>query len=109
MIFLLFALLQMDPAGALLKWMDSIAQSQLDTRDKAIAQIHTREQAMERQKAVKAKLLDLLGGLPTYDGPLNARLAGKIDAGAYTIEKIVFESLPKYFVTANLYVPKARG
>lgn len=106
---LLFALLQMDPAGSLLKWMDSIAQSQLDARDKAIAQIRTREQAIARQKEVKAKLLGLLGGLPTYDGPLNARIAGRIDADGYTIEKVVFESLPKYYVTANLYLPKGRG
>ncbi len=51
----------------------------------------------------------MLGGLPAYDGPLNARTVGRVDAGAYTIERVVFESLPRYFITGNLYVPAGGG
>jgi cephalosporin-C deacetylase-like acetyl esterase len=58
---------------------------------------------------VRAKVLELIGGLPEYNGPLNARVTGNLDLGDYTVEKIVFESLPKYFVTANLYLPKSAG
>lgn len=39
--------------------------------------------------------------------PLNARVTGKAEREAYSIENIVFESRPGFYVTANLYLPKA--
>ena len=38
--------------------------------------------------------------------PLNAVLHGKIDRGDHTVEKVIFESAPGFFVTGNLYRPK---
>ncbi|MCL4394372.1 MAG: acetylxylan esterase, partial [Chloroflexi bacterium] len=38
--------------------------------------------------------------------PLNARVVGALERDGYRIEKIVFESQPKFYVTANLYLPK---
>lgn len=105
----LLALLQADPSAALLKWMDARAQSQLAAREAKIAAIHTRAEAEARKQYVRSKILEVIGGLPDYSGPLNARVTGRIDAGQYTIEKIVFESLPRYWVTANAYVPKNAG
>ena len=104
-----FALLASAPFNDLLNWLDRIAQSQLDARQKQIESIRTREAAAERNRAVRAKLLELLGGLPDYTGPLNARTTGRIQASGYTIEKVVFESLSRYFVTGNLYVPDTPG
>jgi cephalosporin-C deacetylase-like acetyl esterase len=37
--------------------------------------------------------------------PLNARVAGTLNRDGYRIEKIVFESQPGLYVTANLYLP----
>ncbi|HID05708.1 MAG TPA: hypothetical protein EYP10_01020, partial [Armatimonadetes bacterium] len=37
--------------------------------------------------------------------PLNVTITGVIERGAYRIEKLHFESLPRLYVTANLYVP----
>jgi hypothetical protein len=34
-------------------------------------------------------------------------VTGKLERDAYIIEKIIFESRPGFFVTANLYVPHA--
>ena len=94
---------------SLLRWMDGIAQQQLADREAALAKIHTRLEAETRQTQVHAKILELLGGLPNYQGPLNARVTGKIDRSRYTIEKVIFESLPQFYVSANLYVPKEGG
>jgi hypothetical protein len=104
-----FALLQMSPADALLRWMDERAQTQLDARERAIAAIQTRAQAEERKEALREKILRVIGGLPEYNGPLNARITGRIDAGRYMIDKVAFESLPGYWVTADVYAPKAAG
>ena len=38
--------------------------------------------------------------------PLRAIVHGKIDRGAYTVEKVYLESFPGHFVTGNLYRPK---
>jgi hypothetical protein len=93
----------------LLRWMDRIGQEQLSAREAGIARIQTVEQARARQAAVRAKVLELIGGLPDYEGPLNARVTGKLDRPRYVVENVIFESLPQYYVTANLYRPKAAG
>src|SRR6266487_2633820 len=92
-----------------LRWMDQIAQHHLERREKAIAEIHTVADAQRRKQAVREKLMELLGGLPDYNGPLNPRTTGRIQNESYTIEKVIFESLPGYFVTANLYRPNQSG
>ncbi len=51
-------------------------------------------------------LLAMLGGLPAERTPLNLRRAGSIDRGEYRIEKIIYESQPRFYVTASLYVPQ---
>jgi cephalosporin-C deacetylase-like acetyl esterase len=92
-----------------LDWIDGVAQKQLAARKAEIRAIRTRDQAEARKQAVYRKLMDVYGGLPDYKGPLNAKVTGSVDAGTYRIEKVMFESLPRYWVTANLYVPKAPG
>src|SRR5438270_2534269 len=81
----------------LLRWMDHIAQQQLDQREKAISEIHTVADAERRKRIVRQTLLDILGGLPNYNGPLHARITGRIQAEGYNIEKVIFESLPGFF------------
>ena len=93
----------------LLEWMNAIAQQQLADRDKAIAAIATVSAAEERKKSVRAKVLESIGGLPDYDGPLNPRVTGTLDRGEYVIENVIYESLPRIWITANLYRPKASG
>jgi dienelactone hydrolase len=104
-----FALLAADATSDLLEWMDRIAQSQLDAREKQVAAITTRAAAETRQREVREKILKTIGPLPDYDGPLNARITGRLPGQGYRIEKVVFESLPRYFVTGNLYVPEQEG
>lgn len=89
--------------------MDRIAQEQLQRREKAIAQIHSVADAERRRQSVREKLLALIGGLPDYSGPLNPRITGRIQSENYTIEKVIFESLPGFYVTANLYRPSQAG
>ena len=89
--------------------MDQIAQRQLERRDRAIGGVRTVADAERRKQWVRERLLRILGGLPDYNGPLHARITGRIQAGAYTIEKVIFESLPGLFVTANVYRPNQPG
>ncbi|MCZ2080283.1 MAG: acetylxylan esterase [Bryobacterales bacterium] len=92
-----------------LHWMDQIAQRQLKQRDNEIAQVRTTGDAENRKQAVREKLLKLLGGLPDYKGPLNPKITGRLENESFTIEKVIYESLPGFFVTANLYRPNQAG
>src|SRR5437667_1402315 len=67
---------------------------------------------LENAAAVKSRgsefrrqILANIGGLPERT-PLNARTVGVIERENFRIEKIIFESQPKFYVTANLYLPK---
>lgn len=50
-------------------------------------------------------LLHAIGGLPEERCPLNARLTGVATTDEFRVEKVVFESLPNFFVTGCCYVP----
>lgn len=94
---------------ALLQWMDRIAQQQLTQRDQALARIRTAADAEARREWIRTRLLGIIGGLPEYHGPLNARTLGRLTNKDYTLEKVIFESLPRFYVTANLYLPRGPG
>lgn len=79
-----------------------------DRRKRIVNAISTREQVLERQKAVVAELWKMLGG-PLDRTPLNARVVGTVERPGYRIEKVTFESRPRLYVTANLYVPTGTG
>ncbi|MFN7924961.1 MAG: acetylxylan esterase [Bryobacteraceae bacterium] len=102
-------LAQTPPDDPLLKWMDKIAQRLLDAREAEVARVRTVAEAEERKKVVRAKILEALGGLPEYEGPLRARVARRTKADGYEIENVMYESLPGYWVTANLYRPSKPG
>ena len=93
----------------LLRWMDQIAQRQLQQRENAISEIRSVADAEGRKQFVRETFLALIGGLPDYNGPLNPRITGRIESGNYTIEKVILESLPGFFVTANVYRPNQPG
>lgn len=58
-----------------------------------------------RAAAFRKQLIANIGGLPERT-PLNARTVGVIEREHFRIEKIIFESQPGFYVTANLYLPK---
>lgn len=93
----------------LLVWMNGIAQAQLQQRSDSLLGVATLAQAQERKRLVHAKLLEDLGGLPHYHGALNARITGVIRNDSYTIEKVIYESLPGFYITADVYRPNQPG
>ena len=93
----------------LIERLDAIANTQLGQRARAIASIRTRLDAEQRKQLVRGRILNLLGGLPERSGPVAVKQFGEVagiapDAG-FRIEKLAYESLPGFWVTANLYVP----
>jgi cephalosporin-C deacetylase-like acetyl esterase len=81
------------------------ANEHLRQRAAAIAGISTLDAVADRRKLVRGKISESVGGFPERT-PLNARTVSTLDRGDFKIEKIIFESQPGFFVTANLYLPK---
>ena len=59
----------------------------------------------DRRRQVREAILRGVGGWPERT-PLNASVTGVLEREDHRIEKIVFESQPGFYVTANLYLPK---
>jgi dienelactone hydrolase len=83
------------------------AQKHFDARKATIEKLKTREALTERQRELRAKFIEALGGFPEKT-PLNARVVGKQERDGYRIEKIVYESRPSHHVTATLYLPAGK-
>ena len=47
----------------------------------------------------------MIGPLPERS-PLRPRITGRLKRNGYCVEKVIFESRPKFYVTANLYLPE---
>ena len=67
--------------------------------------LHSAEDLVKLRETVRSRLAEMWGPLPAERTPLNARNLGTIARDDYVIERILFESRPKFFVTANLYRP----
>src|SRR5580765_7200030 len=85
-----------------------VARDQYTRRHNAVKNLINAKELTHRQKYLRERLLEMIGGLPERT-PLNARVVGKIDKGDIVIEKIIYESLPYFYVTGLLYLPKDRS
>ncbi len=86
-----------------------LERAALAITNKAAAELASR-QSWEQLRAKRLdEMRDMLGLLPWPERtPLNVKVTGTLDKGTYVIEKIAFESMPKVYVTGNLYIPKVR-
>jgi cephalosporin-C deacetylase-like acetyl esterase len=73
-------------------------------REKLIGGLRDRADLEKFQAQTAARLQAILGEFPART-PLNAQMVGRLDRSGYAIEKVIFESRPHYYVTANVYVP----
>jgi len=71
---------------------------------KRYEQLKTPRQIAEYQKRQREFFARQLGDWPKRT-PLNPQVVGKVARPGFTVEKIIFESQPKHFVTAALFLP----
>jgi cephalosporin-C deacetylase-like acetyl esterase len=90
------------------QYLVRLASAARERRKQVINAISTPQGILERQKFVIEQLWKMLGG-PFERTPLNPRVTGTVERRGYRIEKLTFESRPRLYVTANLYLPAAPG
>jgi cephalosporin-C deacetylase-like acetyl esterase len=103
----------------LIESLNSLARTQLEARATAIAKIQTRADAERRKETARRKIVELMGGpfltppsragLAEHRGAVAVKQFGILEESGFRIEKLAYESLPGFWVTANLYVPASGG
>jgi cephalosporin-C deacetylase-like acetyl esterase len=88
-----------------LEYQTEQAWKQDDERRAAWAAIHDERDLLRVQRELQKKLLKMIGGLPTEKTDLHPRITGKVEMDGFSIEKLIFESLPGVYVSALVYIP----
>jgi dienelactone hydrolase len=68
----------------------------------------TKKEWLDRRQRLREQILVACGLYPMpKKSPLSPRVYGKIQRDGYTIEKVVLETLPGFYLSGNLYRPTA--
>lgn len=94
------------PAEMMSRYLERMAQAQFAAWKEHYEQRKTPEQIAEYQKRLREKFIEAIGGLPERT-PLNPQITGVVRRDCYRVEKVIFESQPKHYVTGALFVPDA--
>ena len=94
------------PADMMSKYLRRHAGQKFDDWKVQYEQRKTPEQIVEYQKRLGEKFIEAIGSLPERT-PLNPQVTGVVPRDGYRVEKIVFESQPKHYVSALLFLPDA--
>ena len=91
-------------ARCLPDFLRDLASRAYQERNREIAKLTSAEAIRERQKWVRTTLWKLVGGMPQRT-PLNVRTLGSFERPGYRVEKLLYESVPNFHISANLYIP----
>ncbi len=95
-----------DNQRALYKIISDEAFKQLDERTENIIGLTTKADWESYQKKAKTALCVSLDKFEKL--PLNAQTTGTLERETFTVEKVIFESHPGFYVTGALFLPKGR-
>ncbi len=93
-----------DAPNSLYHHLTGEAYQLLDSREEKISRLSTPDQWRERQEQMKQSIWDVVGPF-SEKTPLNPKITGKIVKEGYSIENVIYESLPGFYVTASLFIP----
>jgi Acetyl xylan esterase (AXE1) len=88
-----------------LRYQLDLAWRQDEARRRKWEAIREERELLQLQQELREKLLEVIGGLPTEKTDLHPEITGKVQRGGYSIEKLIFQSLPGVYVTALVYSP----
>lgn len=90
--------------GMLRRLLLAKADQALDRRQEKMSSLSTVADIRRHQEQLRADFQERLGPFPPRTA-LNGRTVGRVPGDGFRIERVVFESRPQFFVTANFYVP----
>jgi dienelactone hydrolase len=93
-------------ARCLPDYLRGLAARAYQMRNAELAKLTTPEAVRKRQAWARATFWKLAGGMPERTA-LNARTVGSFERDGYRVENVLYDSLPNFPITANLYIPAA--
>src|SRR5881398_2279069 len=84
-------------------YLRGLASAAREKRNAELARLVSPKAVHDRQHWVRKTLMDLIGAFPVKTD-LNAQVAGSFERQGYRLERIVYESRPKLYISANLYI-----
>jgi dienelactone hydrolase len=96
-----------DAHNALYHYLKDIGHERLKRREEAVQAIRSLSDWKSRQSAVRKTLYNIMGPFPAKT-PLKAEVTGRLEKPDFSVEKVVFESMPGLKVTGCLFLPRVR-
>jgi len=94
------------PAQEMMRhYLNALAEPYFEARRERYEALESPEDIAAYQERQREFFVGALGGLPERT-PLNARTVGEGGGEGYRFEKVIFESMPGFHVTATLYLPE---
>jgi cephalosporin-C deacetylase-like acetyl esterase len=87
-------------------YLSMLRDRQYAERDRALAEVKTWEDWQKWRKNVLATVHRVVGPFPEEDCALSPRVSVAFENKNIRIERLIYESRPRFYVTANVYVPK---
>ncbi len=88
----------------LLAYLSGRLNALSDRWDQERGRIVTLHQIEARNRFVREKFLEMVGGFPERS-PLNPLTVRGFERDGYLVENVMFQSRPDFWVTGNLYIP----
>jgi len=88
-------------------YLRRLVEGKMDQRLQRLELLRTPEQIFDYQQQLRSKFIDHLGGF-FLRTPLDPRIVGRRDYPEYSIEKIIYQSQPHFYVPGLLYLPKGQ-
>ena len=99
-----------DPEGPqitpYLLYQTNLAWHQDALRRARWSEVKSETDLLHLRSELKASLLEMIGGLPTEKTDLHATITGRVPGKGFHVEKLIYQSLPGFYVTALVYVPE---
>jgi len=110
--------LQAQPGSNALSWRNTSAynsylmrevHSQYQVRQSQLATaLGSEREMLKYREEIRIRYQNILGRFPGKES-LNAKVVKHSQQNGFSLETIIFESLPQRYVTANLYLPEGKG
>ncbi|MDB5391221.1 MAG: dienelactone hydrolase-like enzyme [Planctomycetaceae bacterium] len=95
----------LEPSSQLLQFVKQRG-TQLRAADALPASL---EEWGERKQELRKQLLKSWGGFPVEPCDLTPKILGELKRDGYRVEKVIFQTRPGVWMTANAYVPEGSG
>jgi cephalosporin-C deacetylase-like acetyl esterase len=105
-----FRVLPLSPEGPqitpYLLYQTRLAWNEDELRRERWSRVRSEADLLELRAELRKSVLQMIGGLPTEKSDLHPTITGVVPGVGIHIEKLIYQSLPNFYVTALVFVPE---